>query len=88
MSCAAAGLSESRWVMERQPLSFFLKGAGALVVLLFVTTMMESRPEVNALRAMIVLGLAIVALKVVLRRNNIEWPSRRHQHVDPSRRSK
>jgi hypothetical protein len=72
--------------MERQPLSFFLKGAGALAVLLFVTTMMEPRPEVNALRGMIVVGLAIIGVKVVLRRYNVEWPARRHRPVDPSRR--
>jgi hypothetical protein len=47
---------------------------------------MEPRPEVNALRAMIAVGLAIIALKVVLRRYNIEWPSRRHRHSESSRR--
>lgn len=73
--------------MERQPLSFFLKGAGALVVLLLVTGLMEARPEVNALRGMIVVGLALVALKVVLRRYHIEWPPRRRRHVDSTRRS-
>jgi hypothetical protein len=73
--------------MDRQPLSFFLKGAAALVVLLLVTTLMEPRPEVNALRAMIVVGLAIIGLKVVLRRYDIDWPSRRHRHVERSRRS-
>jgi hypothetical protein len=73
-------------VMERQPLSFFLKGAGALVVLLIVTGLMESRPEVNALRGMIVVGLAAIALKVVLRRYNIDWPPRRHRQVDSRRR--
>jgi hypothetical protein len=73
--------------MERKPLSFFLKGAVALAALLLVTTMMEPRSEVNALRAMIVVGLAIIALKVVLRHYNMEWPSRRHRHVDPTRRS-
>jgi ABC-type spermidine/putrescine transport system permease subunit II len=72
--------------MERQPLSFFLKGASALAVLLLLTSEMQSRPEVNALRAMIVLGLAIIVLKVVLRRYNIDWPSRRHRRFDPPRR--
>ncbi len=72
--------------MARQPVSFFLKGAGALALLLLLTSTMESRPEVYALRAMILLGLAIVALKVVLRRYNIDWPSPRHRHVQPSRR--
>jgi hypothetical protein len=73
--------------MERQPLSFFLKGAAALALLLLVTMTMESRPEVNALRAMIGVGIAIIGLKVVLRHYDIDWP-RRHRHIDPARRSK
>jgi hypothetical protein len=63
--------------MERKPLSFFLKGAGALAVLLLATGLLEPRPEVNALRGMIVVGFAVIALKVVLRRYNIDWPPRR-----------
>lgn len=74
-------------VMERQPLSFFLKGAGALAALLLVTGLMDSRPEVHALRGMIVVGMAVIALKIVLRHYNIEWPPRRHRHVDSRRRS-
>jgi hypothetical protein len=70
--------------MERKPLGFFLKGAGALAVLLLVTMMMKPRPEVNALRAFIVVGFAIIAVKLLLRRYNIEWP-RRHRHVGSSR---
>jgi hypothetical protein len=73
--------------MARQPLSFFLKGAAALAVLLLVTSMMEPRPEVHALRAMIVVGFAVIAVKVAFRRSNVEWPARRHRDVDASRRS-
>ena len=65
--------------MERQPLSFFLKGAGALGVLFVVTLMMEPRPEVNALRACILFGVGLIAVKVVLRHYNIDFPPRRHQ---------
>jgi hypothetical protein len=74
-------------LMDRQPLGFFLKGAAALVVLLLVTTLMAPRPEVNALRAMIVVGLAIIGLKVLLRRYDIDWPARRHRQAQRSRRS-
>jgi hypothetical protein len=80
----AMPLSESL-VMARQPLGFFLKGAGALAGLLLVTLTMESRPEVYALRAMILIGFAVIALKVVLRQYNIDWP-RRNREVRPSRR--
>jgi galactitol-specific phosphotransferase system IIC component len=74
--------------MERQPLGFFLKGAGALMVLFVVTLMMEPRPEVNALRAGILFGLGLIGLKVVLRHYNIDFPPRRHRPLDPPRRSK
>jgi hypothetical protein len=69
--------------MERQPLSFFLKGTGALAVLFVVTLMMEPRPEVSALRAFICVGLGVIGLKVVLRRYHIDFPPRRHRHLDP-----
>jgi len=72
--------------VERQPLSFFLKGAAALAMLFVVTLMMEPRPEVNALRASILVGLGVIGLKVVLRRYNIDFPPRRHRHLDPPRR--
>jgi hypothetical protein len=75
---SGAGLAELL-VMERKPLSFFLKGAVALAVLLLVTGLMEPRPEVNALRGMIVVGFAVIAVKVVLRRYNIDWPPRRER---------
>jgi hypothetical protein len=61
-----------------QPLSFFVKGAVALIVLFLLTLMMTPAPEVNALRAFIIVGLVIVGLKMVLRHYNISWPSRRN----------
>ena len=56
---------------------FYLKGILALVILFLVTLMMVSAPEVNALRAMIVGGLAIVAGKMIVVRYNIKWRPRR-----------
>jgi hypothetical protein len=67
---------------HHQPLSFFVKGAAALVALLAITLLMEPKPEVNGLRAAIVVGLGVIALKVVLRRYNIDLPPRRHRHPD------
>lgn len=72
--------------MERQPLSFFLKGAGGLAALLVVTLMMAPRPEVYALRASILVGLGLIGLKVVLRRFDIDFPPRRHRDLGPPRR--
>ena len=65
---------------------FFLKGAAALALLGIVSLTMESRPEVSALRAMILMGLAIIGVKVLLRRFNVDWPPRRNRHADPRRR--
>ena len=48
----------------------------ALVILFLVTLMMVSAPEVNALRAMIVGGLVIVAGKMIVVRYNVKWPPR------------
>jgi hypothetical protein len=62
---------------ERKPLSFFGKGAAALLVLFGVTFLMQPRPEVDALRAGIVVGLGLIGVKLVLRRYNIEFPRRR-----------
>jgi hypothetical protein len=61
-----------------QPTSFFVKGALALIVLFLVTLMMTPAPEVNALRALIIVGLGIVAVKMVFRRYNVNWPPRRN----------
>jgi hypothetical protein len=76
--------------MEGRPLSFFLKGAAALVALLGLTLMMEPRPEVNALRVGILCGLGLIGLKVALRRHNIHFPprARRHQPSAQDQRSK
>ena len=57
-----------------QPMRFYLKGILALVILFLVTLMMVSAPEVNALRAMIVGGLAIVAGKMIVVRYNVKRP--------------
>jgi hypothetical protein len=65
--------------MERQsrPVGFFVKGVVALVILFAVTLLMAPAPEVLAVRAMIVVGFLVIALKMVLRAYNIDWPRRR-----------
>jgi hypothetical protein len=57
-----------------QPMRFYLKGIVALVILFLVTLMMAAAPEVNALRAMIVGGIVIVAGKMLVVRYNVKWP--------------
>lgn len=64
---------------ERRPISFFVNGAAALVVLFLVTFTMEPRPEVYAVRGMIGVGLGLIALKVLLRRYGIEFPPRHNR---------
>ena len=59
------------------PVSFFLKGLAALAALFLVTLFMAPRPEVNILRAMIGVGMALVCGKLVLRRYGIDFPRRR-----------
>jgi uncharacterized membrane protein YfcA len=59
-------------------MSFFVKGAVALIILFLVTLLMTPAPQVNALRALIVVGLAIVGVKMVFRHYNVNWPPRRH----------
>ena len=61
-----------------QPTSFFVKGAIALIILFLVTLMMTPAPEVNALRALIIVGLGIVGVKMVFRHYNVNWPPRRN----------
>jgi hypothetical protein len=56
----------------RAPVSFFVKGLAALVVLFLVTLIMAPRPEVTALRALIAVGCVIVGGKMVLRHYNIK----------------
>jgi hypothetical protein len=60
-----------------QPLSFFVKAAAALIVVFLSTLMMTPAPEINALRALIIVGLAIVGIKVVFRYYKIDWPRKR-----------
>jgi len=69
--------------MDRQPLSFFLKGVAGLAVLFVVTLFMQASPEVDGLRASILFGLGLIALKVGLRHFNIDFPPRRHKRLDP-----
>ncbi len=73
--------------MERQPISFFLKGAGALAVLLVISLMMEPGPQVYALRALIGVGIGLVGLKLLFRRFNIDFPPR-HRRPNLPRSSK
>ena len=62
---------------EAPSLGFFLRGIGALLALFLVTLLMDPTPAVNALRGLIVVGLAVVTLKIVLRYRGIDWPRRR-----------
>ena len=59
---------------ERAPLSFFLNGLAALAALFALTLLMAPRPEVRALQGMIGFGVAVIALKLVLRHFGIDWP--------------
>jgi hypothetical protein len=61
-----------------QPVSFFVKGGLALIVLLLATLMMAPGPAVNALRGFIILGLAITGVKGVLRHHTINRPPGRN----------
>jgi len=61
-----------------QPTRFFLKGALALGVLFLATLLMAPAPEVNALRALIVVGLVITVGKMLLRHYNVNWPPKRN----------
>jgi hypothetical protein len=60
------------------PPSFFLKGLAGLAVLFLLTLLMEPAPIVDALRAFIGVGAAIVVLKMVLRHFGISFPRRGH----------
>jgi hypothetical protein len=59
------------------PLSFYLKGLAALFLFFLLTLAMEPAPIVDALRAFIGVGAAIVVLKLVLRHFGIDFPGRR-----------
>ena len=56
---------------------FYLQSILALVLLYLVTLTMETTQAVTAVRAGIVFGLALAAVKMILRRYNITWLSRR-----------
>ena len=71
--------------MERKPLSFFLKGVAGLGALFLVTLMMVPSSEVDGLRASILFGLALIAVKVALRHFNIDFPPRRSRTLGPPR---
>jgi hypothetical protein len=60
-----------------QPPIFFLNGAIALVVLFLVTLTQEPSAALNAVRALIAVGLVITLGKMILRYYNVNWP-RRH----------
>jgi len=56
---------------------FYLQSLLALVLLYLVTLTMETTQAVTAVRAGIVFGIALAALKMILRHYNITWLSRR-----------
>ena len=62
---------------ELQPPTFFLNGAIALVLLFLVTLTQAPSGALNALRAIIAVGLVITVGKMILRYYNVNWP-RRH----------
>jgi hypothetical protein len=78
--CTSNSVRECTRLQQReghvQPMRFYLKGILGLVILFLVTLTMVSAPEVNALRAMIVGGLVIVAGKMIVVRYNVKWPPR------------
>ena len=61
-------------MVERTPLSFFLKGLAALAILFLLTLLMAPRPELRAVQGMIAFGAAVVVMKIVLRHFGIDWP--------------
>jgi hypothetical protein len=46
--------------------------------LFLLTLMMTPAPEVNALRALIIVGPGVVGVKMVLRHYHFNWPPRRN----------
>ena len=56
---------------------FYLQSALALILLYAVTLTMPTEPAVTAVRAGILFGLALAALKMILKHFNITWLSRR-----------
>jgi Na+-transporting NADH:ubiquinone oxidoreductase subunit NqrB len=57
----------------RQPIAFYVRGIVALGLLFALTLMMAPAPEVNYLRAMIGVGLAVVIVKMLIRRYRPHW---------------
>jgi hypothetical protein len=71
--------------MEATPvpsMRFYRQAALALVLLFGITLMMEPSPELTpmlrALQGGILFGLALAAVKMILRYYKISWPPRRH----------
>ncbi len=62
---------------NKQPIRFYINGIIALGLLFLLTLMMGPAPEVNYLRAMIGVGLAIVVIKMAVRRYRPHWLSDR-----------
>jgi hypothetical protein len=62
---------------EVQPPIFFLNGAIALVLLFLVTLTQPPSAPLNAVRALIGVGLVITVGKMILRYYNVNWPKRR-----------
>jgi len=56
---------------------FFLNGAIALVLLFLVTLTQPPSAPLNAVRALIGVGLVITVGKMILRYYNVNWPKRR-----------
>jgi hypothetical protein len=61
---------------DRQPPTFFLNGAIALVLLFLVTLTQAPSAALTALRALIIVGLVITVGKMVLRYYDVNWPGR------------
>ena len=62
---------------ELQPPSFFLNGAIALVLLFLVTLTQAPSGALNAVRALIAVGLVITVGKMIVRYYDVNGP-RRH----------
>jgi hypothetical protein len=61
---------------NRQPPIFFLNGAIALVLLFVVTLTQPPSGPLNAVRALIGVGLVITLGKMILRYYDVNWPRR------------
>jgi|KBSMisStaDraftv2_1062788.scaffolds.fasta_scaffold8277549_1 hypothetical protein len=61
---------------QRQPPTFFMNGAIALVLLFLVTLTQAPSAALTALRALIVVGLVITVGKMVFRYYEVNWRGR------------